>query len=90
MKKYFIITIILNIVLGFLAFYGFINYLIISASKSFSPTIDLIVLLSAVIIDVVINYIIFKILKRKNSIIFVLIPSCVFMLVTGIIFFFIK
>lgn len=90
MKKFFIVSIITNILLSFLAFYGFIHYLVLSASNSFSSQIDFIVLLGVVILDVLINYGIFRSLKQREKTVFVLIPSSIFMLVTGLLFFLVK
>lgn len=91
MKKYFIISIIINILLSVLAFFGFINYLVLSASKSYSSLIDLIVLLLVVIIDIIINYVIYKLVnKTEKNRIFILIPSGIFMLITGILFLFVR
>lgn len=92
MKKYFIISIITNILLSVLAFFGFINYLVMSATKSYSTLLDTSVLLLVVIIDIVINYIIFRLINKKEekNRIFILIPSGIFMLLTGILFLFVR
>lgn len=92
MKKYFIVSIIANIVLSFVAMYGLLNYLVISASKSYSSMQDTFILLSIVIIDILLNYIIIKVISKKTELnkILILVPSSVFMLTTGILFFFVR
>ena len=85
MKKYFIITSIVNILLSFLAFYLFINYLSLSASKMYSTIMDLAVLIVIVLLDILINAIIFRILNQKEKVI-ILIPSSLFMVFTGLLF----
>lgn len=90
MKKYFIVSGVLNVLLAVCAFYGFLNYLVLSASNSFSSVIDFIVLISVVLLDILINYILHKILKVNISKVFVLIPSSFFMLITGLLFFLVK
>ena len=85
MKKYFVVTGILNVLLSFPAFYFFVSYLVLSASKMYSTIVDLLVLLSVVLIDVLINAIIYKILKQKDYI-YILIPSSLFMFCSGLLF----
>ena len=83
MKKYFIVSIISNIILSLLSFYGLLNYLVYSASNSLSSIIDLIVLVAVVIIDVVINYGIYKLLKVNVKKIYILIPSSIYLIIIG-------
>ena len=92
MKKYLIISIIINIVLSLISFYGLINYLVYSASNSLSMIYDTLFLVSIVLIDVLINYLMYKlILKKENKKIFyILIPSSVFMFIQALLFLFIK
>lgn len=90
MKKYFILSTISNIILALLTFYGLLNYIALSASNSLSSTIDLLVLIGIVVIDILVNYLIFRYLKIKERKIFILIPSSLFLLITGILFLFIK
>lgn len=91
MKKYLIISIIINIILSLLSFYGLINYLVYSASNSLSMIYDTLFLISIVLIDVLINYLIYKkIIKNNKKIFYILIPSSVFMFIQALLFLFIK
>jgi len=91
MKKYLIISIIINIILSLISFYGLINYLVYSASNSLSIIYDTLFLITIVLIDVLINYLIYKkIIKDNKKIIYILIPSSVFMLIQAMLFLFIK
>ena len=90
MKKYLIIAIIVNILLPCLLFYPFINYLALSASKDFNFFIDLIVLVGMILIDYLINYGLFKLLKNKDKKIFILIPTGIFMAIMGLLLSFIR
>lgn len=91
MKKYLIISIIINIVLSLFSFYGLINYLVYSASNSLSIIYDILFLISIVLIDVLINYLIYKkIIKDNKKIIYILIPSSIFMFIQAMLFLFIK
>lgn len=85
MKKYFIISIIANIILALLSSYGLLQYLVYSSNASLSSTIDLLVLIGVVILDILINYGIYKILKSDVRKIFILIPSSVYLLLIGIL-----
>ena len=89
MKKYFIISIISNIVLAILSFYGLLNYLVYSTSNSLSSTIDLIVLILVVIFELLVNYLIYKLLKANIKKIYILIPSSIYLLVIGLLLMFI-
>lgn len=91
MKKYLIISIIINIILSLISFYGLINYLVYSASNSLSMIYDTLFLITIVLIDVLINYLIYKkIIKDNKKIIYILIPSSVFMFIQAMLFLFIK
>jgi len=91
MKKYLIISIIINIVLSLFSFYGLINYLVYSATNSLSMIYDTLFLISIVLIDVLINYLIYKkLIKYNNKIFYILIPSSVFMFIQALLFLFIK
>ena len=87
MKKYFTISIITNIFLALISFYGLMNYLILSVNCSFSTILDI-----SVLVNVAINYILFKYILKENmkKIIYILIPSSIFMFLQGILFFFVK
>jgi len=91
MKKYLIISIIINIVLSLFSFYGLINYLVYSATNSLSMIYDTLFLISIVLIDVLINYLIYKkLIKDNKKIFYILIPSSVFMFIQALLFLFIK
>lgn len=92
MKKYFTISIITNIFLALISFYGLMNYLILSVNCSFSTILDISVLIAIVLVNVAINYILFKYILKENmkKIIYILIPSSIFMFLQGILFFFVK
>lgn len=92
MKKYLIISIITNIFLSFISFFCLMNYLVLSVNTSTSTFVDTLFLIAIVLIDILINYIIYKkILKKDNKkLIYILIPSSVFMFIQGILFLFIK
>ena len=85
MKKYFIVTGIVNFLLSFLAFLIYVTYLTISAKYLYSTIIDLLFLIVMVLVVMLINTIIFKVMKQKEKII-ILIPSSLFMVFTGLIF----
>lgn len=80
MKKYLIVSIILNIILSLLSFYGLLNYLVYSTTNSLSSTLDLIVLVGVVIVDLLVNYGIYKLLKVNIKKIFILMPCCVYLI----------
>ena len=91
MKKYLIISIIINIILSLISFYGLINYLVYSATNSLSMIYDTLFLISIVLIDVLINHLIYKkLIKDNKKIFYILIPSSVFMFIQAILFLFIK
>lgn len=91
MKKYLIISIIINIVLSLISFYGLINYLVYSASNSLSMIYDTLFLITIVLIDILINYLIYKkLIKDNKKIIYILIPSSIFMFIQAMLFLFIK
>jgi len=91
MKKYLIISIIINIILSLISFYGLINYLVYSASNSLSIIYDTLFLITIVLIDVLINYLIYKkLIKDNKKIFYILIPSSVFMFIQALLFLFIK
>ena len=91
MKKYLIISIIINIVLSLFSFYGLINYLVYSATNSLSMIYDTLFLMTIVLIDVLINYLIYKkLIKDNKKIFYILIPSSVFMFIQALLFLFIK
>ena len=91
MKKYLIISIIINIILSLISFYGLINYLVYSATNSLSMIYDTLFLISIVLIDVLINYLIYKkLIKDNKKIFYILIPSSVFMFIQALLFLFIK
>lgn len=91
MKKYLTISIIINIVLSLISFYGLINYLVYSATNSLSMVYDTLFLISIVLIDILINYLIYKkLIKDNKKIFYILIPSSVFMFIQALLFLFIK
>lgn len=91
MKKYLIISIIINIVLSLISFYGLINYLVYSATNSLSIIYDTLFLISIVLVDILINYLIYKkLIKDNKKIFYILIPSSVFMFIQALLFLFIK
>ena len=51
----------------------------------YSTFTDLLVLIISIIFDILINNIIFKILKQKEKI-YILVPSSLFMIFTGLLF----
>ena len=51
----------------------------------YSTFTDLLVLIISIILDILINTIIFKILKQKEKI-YILVPSSLFMIFTGLLF----
>lgn len=89
MKKYFIVSIVANIILSLLSFYGLLNYLVYSTTNSLSSIIDLIALIIVVILDVLINYGIYKLLKVNIKKIYILIPSSVYLLIISFLLMFI-
>ena len=91
MKKYLIISIIINIVLSLISFYGLINYLVYSATNSLSMIYDTLFLISIVLVSILINYLIYrKLIKENKKIFYILIPSSVFMFIQALLFLFIK
>lgn len=92
MKKYFTISIITNIFLALISFFGLMNYLILSVNCSFSTILDIAILFMIVIINIALNYILYKYILKEDmkKIIYILIPSSVFMFLQGILFFFIR
>lgn len=91
MKKYLIISIIINIVLSLISFYGLINYLVYSATNSLSMIYDILFLISIVLVDILINYLMYKkLIKENKKIFYILIPSSIFMFIQALLFLFIK
>lgn len=85
MRKYFIISIISNIILAVLSFWGLLQYLIYSSNNSLSSTIDLLVLIGVVILDLLINYGIYKLIKENVKKLYVLVPSSIYLLLIGLL-----